>query len=141
MSGRRALNKGKRGEREVVKLLQEALDEVTEELAVPRIQVGRNHDQWHLGGFDIKGLEWCAIEVKYQEQFNVAKWWEQCKAQAVNGRIPILFYRKNNVKWRVRMFGYLSAEKPRVRCPVEIDLYPFLVYFKSTVKAELKNNE
>ena len=37
MSGKRSLGKGKRGEREVVKLLQTVVDEVTEELGIETV--------------------------------------------------------------------------------------------------------
>jgi len=79
-----------------------------------------------------------ALEVKYQQQENLNGWWRQCKDQAgVLGVEPILFYRKNGAKWKVRMFGYLVSGDVRVRTPVDIGVEGFLAYFRIRVKKEL----
>lgn len=89
--------KGKRGEREVVHILQAVVNEVYGEKA-PRIQ--RNTLQSDKGGYDLVGLEDFAIEVKRHEKLNVKAWWKQTLRQA-KGKFPVLFYRQNSVPWSV----------------------------------------
>lgn len=148
MSGAMSRNKGQRAEREVVKLLQPVVTSVWNELgrvgAAPSLE--RNLMQAHKGGHDLLGLDWVAIEVKHQEQFAVASWWQQTKAQAAKASQqmlvevePVLFYRRNNVGWRVIMRGYLDVQGGgRVRCPVNIGTEAFLVWFKLRLREELR---
>lgn len=82
MSGNMSRNKGQRGEREVVKLLQPIINRVYGSRAVEPPQLERNLMQSHKGGFDIVGLEWMALEVKYQESANLNGWWKQTLDQA-----------------------------------------------------------
>ena len=140
-------NKGQRAEREVVKLLQPvviaAWNEVGRDGPAPSLE--RNLMQAHKGGHDLLGLDWIAIEVKHQEQFAVASWWQQTKEQAIKASQqgvaqvePVLFYRKNNVQWRVIMYGYLDVQGGgRVRCPVSVAVEVFLVWFKLRLEKEL----
>lgn len=90
--------KGKRGEREVAKIIQKVLDEIYGENA-PRIQ--RNTLQSDKGGFDLVGLEDFAIEVKRHEKLNLKSWWRQTVRQAGEDKFPVLFYRQNNTPWSV----------------------------------------
>lgn len=90
--------KGKRGEREVARIIQDVVNEVFGENA-PRIQ--RNTLQSDKGGFDLVGLEDFAIEVKRHEKLNVKAWWKQTVKQAGKDKLPILFYRQNNTPWSV----------------------------------------
>ena len=148
MGGAMSRNKGQRAEREVVKLLQPVVIEVWNELgregAAPSLE--RNLMQAHKGGHDLLGLDWLAIEVKHQEQFALASWWQQAKDQADRASQasfdpvePVLFYRKNNVPWRVVMFGYLGVNgSKRVRCPVDITPEAFLVWFRLRLLVELR---
>jgi len=148
MSGAMSRNKGQRAEREVVKLLQPvviaAWNELGRDGAAPSLE--RNLMQAHKGGHDLLGLDWVALEVKHQEQFTIAPWWRQTKKQAEKARRllnievePVLFYRKNNVPWRVIMRGYLDVQGGgRVRCPVNIETEAFLVWFKLRLLAELR---
>ncbi len=148
MSGAMSRNKGQRAEREVVKLLQPVVTAVWNELGRdgPAPSLERNLMQAHKGGHDLLGLDWIAIEVKHQEQFAVASWWQQTKAQAAKASQqmlvevePVLFYRKNNVPWRVIMRGYLDVQGGgRVRCPVNIATEAFLVWFKLRLREELR---
>lgn len=137
MAGLMSRNKGKRAEREVIKLLQPVVNEVYRSLGLEPPVLERNLMQAHKGGCDLVGLDWLALEVKHQEQQQVASWWEQCKRQAEPGREPVLFYRKNNVKWKVRMFGHLIAGSQRVRCPVDITPEAFLAYLRIRLLKEL----
>lgn len=90
--------KGKRGEREVARIIQDVVNEVFGENA-PRIQ--RNTLQSDKGGFDLVGLEDFAIEVKRHEKLNVKAWWRQTVKQAGKDKLPVLFYRQNNTPWSV----------------------------------------
>jgi hypothetical protein len=120
-----------------VKLLQPVVNEVYWSLGLEPPVLERNLMQAHKGGCDLVGLDWLALEVKYQEQEQVASWWEQCKRQAEPDREPVLFYRKNHAKWKVRMFGYLVAGGRRVRCPVDISVEAFLAYLRIRLELEL----
>ena len=51
---------------------------------------------------------------------------------------PALVYKQNNVKWRAMVWGYVPAGPMRVRCPVDIDLESFLLWFEHQTIAELK---
>lgn len=137
MAGLMSRNKGKRGEREVVKLLQPVVNEVYQSLGLEPPVLERNLMQSHKGGFDLVGLDWLALEVKYQEQTQLTTWWEQCKRQAGKDREPVLFHRKNHATWKVRMFGYLVAGGQRVRCPVDITPEAFLAYLRLRLMKEL----
>lgn len=138
MSGGFSREKGKRAEREVVKLLQPVVIKVysTAGKEIPVLE--RNLMQSHKGGHDIVGLEWLALEVKHHEQLAIKSWWEQSKRQAGATREPVLIYKSNRVAWRVVMFGYLPAGGKRVRCPVDISLEAFLAWFESRLRHELE---
>ncbi len=148
MSGAMSRNKGQRAEREVVKLLQPVVTAAWSEVGRvgPAPSLERNLMQAHKGGHDLLGLDWLALEVKHQEQFAIASWWQQTVEQADKASQqmlvevePVLFYRKNNVGWRVIMRGYLDAcEGRRVRCPVNIATEAFLVWLKLRLLVELR---
>ncbi|MBV1889160.1 MAG: hypothetical protein KUG67_02835 [Proteobacteria bacterium] len=123
--------KGKRGEREVVKLLQPIVDKVfsARGLEVPILY--RNQNQSFQGGYDIDGIDWIALEVKRQETLHINKWWDQTVSQAGREQVPVLIYRKSRMKWRVIMYGYLDCGGVRVKARVDIELEAFLVYFET----------
>ena len=100
MSGLYSRNRGKRGEREVIKLIQPVVNEVYQSLGKEPPELERNLMQSHKGGCDLAGLDWLSLEVKYQEAENMTSWWEQTKRQAGKEREAVLFYRKNHAKWR-----------------------------------------
>jgi hypothetical protein len=138
MSGRSSKAKGYRGEVEVMSLIAEMAMAVCNQLGVPPPELARSPN-----GRDIRGISWIAIEVKRVEAdnpSNLLSWWEQAKSQAQVGQEPVLFYRKNNSPWNIRMFGFLDANGSRIRCPVDIGLPAFRVWFseryKSTVKVQ-----
>ena len=137
---RMGLMKGKRGEREVIKLMQPVLEEVYSMVGrvdeVPKLK--RNLMQSAEGGFDIVGLEWLALEVKFHETEQMTGWWEQCKRQAGCGQEPVLIHRKSRVAWRVRMFGNLPLPSgQKVKCPVDITVDSFLIYLRHRLLQEL----
>ena len=68
--------KGQRGEREIVKVLQTAIDDVFGE-GVHFVE--RNQNQSNAGGCDIVGVPLIAPEVKFCERFAIPQWWTQCK--------------------------------------------------------------
>lgn len=137
MSGTMARNKGKRGERGVIDLLQPVVNEVYElnDMEAPILK--RNTLQSDDGGSDIAGLPWLALEVKYQEQENVNGWWRQTLEQAGQDGIPVLVYRRNNAKWRVRMFGMLGTPGCGYTVPVTVDIEHFLLWFRLRLIQEL----
>ncbi len=142
MGGKSGLDKGKRAEREVVKLLQAVIDEVCEIKEIEPIKLERNLLQANKGGYDIFGLDWLALEVKHQETFNLNQWWKQAKDQAKEDQIPVLMYRKNNVKFRVRMYGWLPLSYSNLNgkgkwALVDIALDDFLEWFRFKLYEEV----
>lgn len=130
--------KGARGEREVIDLLQAALDEVAAELGKVAPRLERNLEQVRHGGHDLVGIDFVQVEVKRVENDApglVKSWWEQAKAASakfpLDKQMPVLIHRKNNQPWKVRMFGQLPlASGQRVCCPVDISFDAFVVWFK-----------
>lgn len=137
--GRASKEKGKRGEREVVRILQPIVDQVYGEFGVRVPLLERNLQQSHRGGFDIAGLEWMALEVKYREEFAVDAWWEQTLAQCGQHQTPILFYRRNKVEWKVRLYGMLQANGVFLHTPVTVDLAIFRQWFRLRLIQELSH--
>lgn len=135
MGGKMSRDKGARGEREFINLIREVVEKVYcgKEFDAPFMR--RNSFQSFRGGSDVHGLDWLALEIKFQESLNLTGWWAQTVRQAGPGQLPVLAYRKSRVKWRVRMPGYLPAGKRRVKTIVDISLEAFLAY----LELELKN--
>lgn len=140
MSGRSSKSKGYRGEVEVIGLLLEIISEVYRLKGVPIPELTRSPN-----GRDIRGIPWLAIEVKRHEptvgypevtQSQIKQWWEQAKSQASATQTPVLFYRANHQPWRIRMYGYLQAGEGRVRCPVDINLDIFNVWFRAKLNSQ-----
>lgn len=140
MSGKMARNKGQRGEREIIKLLTPVVDKVYAEFPElgepPKLQ--RNTLQSDGGGFDIVGLDWLAIEVKFQENIQINPWWKQTISQAKPHQMPVLFYRKSHVKWRVMMKLYSPIGDKRFFCPADMSIENFMVYFEHRLRYELE---
>jgi len=138
MGGLMSRQKGQRGERDIIKLLQPTVDEVysSMDLDAPRLQ--RNTLQSDGGGFDIVGLEWMALEVKRQEKNAVNAWWAQTIEQAGKDKEPVLVYRFNGERsWRVCLRGYLW-DGERLSCHrVTIDESDFLAWFRRRLTLEL----
>ena len=94
MGGKASRDKGQRGEREVCKILGEALG----------VSLTRNLEQTRDGGCDIIVNKHWFIEVKFQEKYQLDVWWEQAVRQAKDkGKHPVLFFRKSREDWRVLM--------------------------------------
>ena len=137
---RMSKNKGMRGEYEVAALLQNIKDEVAEAFGKLEFstKVVRNLEQTRGGGFDLTGAFNYAVEVKFQEQFSLVDWWHQAVTQAPEGMIPVLIYRKANVKFRVRLFTYAIVGDRRVKVLSDIDIGSFLTIFRLHCEDEFK---
>jgi len=138
-------SKGQRGEREVINMLQEIIDRVCRSRVAESSEMSsgegenrpdhrhllRNQLQSAIGGSDICGLEWLAIEVKYQETENINSWWAQTLSQTKPNQIAVLIHRANGKKWKIRMMGKIELKDGRhVKCPVDIILSSFLLWFE-----------
>lgn len=137
MGGTKSQNKGKRGEREVIQMLQPVVNNVFELFGEEPPKLQRNTLQADDGGCDIHGLEWMALEVKYQEGQSIGAWWAQAVRQAGKTKTPILFYRRNNMPWKVRMLGMLGTPSAGLTVPVTVDLEAFLAWFRIKLTQEL----
>lgn len=124
--------KGQRGEREVVSLLQGVVSTIRARYSLAPLTLQRNALQAHLGGADLHGLDEFAIEVKFQENTNVPAWWRQTIAQAGGTRVPILFYRGSRQPWTVMMQCYMNTPKDRdqVEMTVTTTLEDFMSWFE-----------
>lgn len=127
-------SKGQRGEREVRDILQKVMDEVGREMNLPFVpEVKRNLMQSMEGGHDLVGIPGLAVEVKFQENTQVEKWWGQTVNQAErDGGIPVLIHRKKNAKWRTRMWAQLEGP---FRINADFTLDEFLTWFECHLKA------
>ena len=131
-----ARNKGQRGEREVIDLLQPHVDEVSafNQLQSPILQ--RNTLQSDRGGYDIVGLPGFGIEVKRVESDapgQLASWWAQTVRQAIADNVePVLFFRMNGKKWKVRVFTRMPLPNGKnYKVPSVIDPDHFIFYMKA----------
>jgi Holliday junction resolvase len=91
--GKASREKGKRGEREVVRIISELL-------GVAATRKVRQHE----GDSDILGVPGWTIEVKRYASASEATmrtWWEQAIAQTPPGEIPCVWYRLDRRPWRV----------------------------------------
>ena len=113
--------KGQRGEREVVKLLQAVVDRVSQLRGAIAPHIQRNQLQSDDGGEDLAGLPGFAVEVKFQENESVPAWWRQaCDQAAQRQAVPILFYRGSGQKWKVKFRAYVNT--PKDVDQIEMDL-------------------
>lgn len=142
MSGSKSRNKGQRGEREVIKLLQHVVDKVSKEKNINPIKLERNLMQSNNGGYDIVGIEWLALEVKFQEIDYQESWWKQTCKQATTKQVPVLFFRKSRQQWKVKMFGFLTTNDTFSnvqKLPVFISKDDFLYFFEEKFRESLIN--
>jgi Holliday junction resolvase len=85
-------NKGKRGERELAKVLKEY-----------GFPTRRGQQYSGLGGDDVVGLEGIHVEWKSAERLNVYDAVKQACRDAEAEELPAVFWRKNNEDWLVTM--------------------------------------
>lgn len=88
--------KGKRGERELNRMLKESFPEYAPHLK-------RNKDQDAVGGDDIRGLPGYSVECKNvaDRQWSLRAFWAQTCRQAGPGEVPVLFRKLPLRGWRV----------------------------------------
>ena len=108
-------SKGSRGERELAKILAEALG----------VEVRRNLLQFRESGHDLDGLP-VALEVKRCETLNLPEWWRQAVRQGkAAGLPPVLAYRQSRRPWRfVLPLDMINPGLPG-GLTVEVDLKAF----------------
>lgn len=136
MTGKSSRDKGQRGEREVIAILQTIVNDVCGDKAAT---LCRNLVQTRDGGHDILGLSDLKIEVKYQETLHLDEWWSQARSQCHWATdIPILIYRRSRVPWRVRMVtrAYWSATE-WVPTLSDISIDHFCGYLRSKLTSEM----
>lgn len=138
MGGASSLNKGKRAEREVVRMLQPVVDSAYDSLGYEAPVLERNLMQSNRGGHDIVGMEWLALEVKHHATLKLVQWWEQTLAQAGDSLEPVLIYKQTHGKWKVRMYGQLLEGVDDLLVPVDIAVDDFMLYLWHRVRRELE---
>lgn len=125
------VNKGKAGEREAIKFLQPTIDQVYAQLGQQAPELFRNQNQSALGGYDIDGLPWLALEIKRQEQLNLNKWWEQVNKACGEGQTPIVMFRQNRKQWRFLMDVWLhTGGTGHMKVRAEVTKEDFLKWFR-----------
>jgi hypothetical protein len=120
--GAGARGKGGSGEREVKIILRSILAPVYSHHNMELPDIERNLEQSRGGGYDLKGIEWLAIEVKRQERSNLKLWWKQTLEQTGNGQVPFLIHRANHQPWRVRTLMPVGICGGRNVLPLVVDL-------------------
>ena len=132
--------KGKAAEREVInKIIQPIVDDVCKQLNIVDIPIiARNLQQSDLGGYDLIGLPWYAIEVKRCETLLLDRWWAQTERQAAKDQVPLLIYRQSRKKWRVQMPGFAPiADSGGLWVKADIDLEDFKKWFYHDLRARM----
>lgn len=133
------VNKGKNGEREVVNLLQPHVNRIYQGIGLPAPDLLRNQMQSAVGGYDIVGLPWLALEVKRQEQLQLNTWWKQVTAAATSNQVPVVIYRQNRQKWQVLMPAWLhTGGQGHMEIRAQCTLEHFLGWFEQRLLYEAK---
>jgi hypothetical protein len=112
MGGKSSRNKGARGEREFIAILQQVVDGV---FGSGKVTLKRNLFQTREGGADVAGFpDWLdvyAVEVKRQETLQLRQWWRQTVSQCTRGlQYGILAYRRNGEDWSILVSPPYSYE-------------------------------
>lgn len=88
--GKMQRTKGKAGENELLKLLNEHLG----------TNLSRNLQQTQSGGEDCTQLPYVAVEIKRHAKPAINAWWKQTVDQAnASGKVPVLAYRLDRQQW------------------------------------------
>jgi hypothetical protein len=108
MAGASSKNKGANAEREAADVIETWLREVYLSCGVEPPKLKRNLEQVRIGGSDLIGVDWMALEIKRREQLQLSTWWKQTVRQAMQGQTPILMWRQNRCPWafRIRVTAY-----------------------------------
>ena len=141
------VNKGKEGEREVVRELAGIIEQCIqsepdwdpETVKALREAPQRNQNQSAVGGGDINLLG-ISFEVKRQETLSVNAWWAQCVTSAKrNNDLPVLLYRQNRKAWNVVMAADLRySSTGSIRARVTVDYDTFKSWFYQWVKQKVR---
>lgn len=132
------VNKGKEGEREAIKFLQPHINECCEMAGVEPIQLFRNQNQSALGGYDIDGLSWLALEIKRQEALSIPAWWRQVTKAAREGQEPVVMFRQNRKPWRFLVRCYLYTGGTSYQTAMcEVSKEAFIDWFRARLSSEL----
>lgn len=135
--GINVVTKGKAGEREAVKLIQPWVNEVYASLDMQAPDLLRNQMQTAVGGYDIVGLNWLALEVKRQEQLSLNAWWNQVTKACKDGQVPVVMFRQNRKKWRFLITSWLhTGGQGHMECRCEVDSDTFERWFKARCRYE-----
>tara|TARA_B100000749_G_C18389759_1_gene449700 strand:- start:141 stop:575 length:435 start_codon:yes stop_codon:yes gene_type:complete len=141
MGGRMSREKGARGEREIIALLQPIVTQVCDELNRPVFELRRNPSQrFAAKQYDVIGLPWVALEVKRVENLSgLGSWWKQTLEATNDRQTPVLVYRPNHVAWKVRIRTIVAVVKggPHIRMTMDLDWHTFLTWFKAKLFVEL----
>lgn len=117
------MRKGKNAEREVARLIREAM---------PWVTIERNLAQAGVGGPDLLGLVPYAIEVKRAEVLALEAWWRQAiRAANAHGLVPLLVYRPSRKAWRCMTWATPTACARHVR--VDMSFKDFLESYAAGV--------
>ncbi|QIW90734.1 UNVERIFIED_ORG: hypothetical protein GCAPEGMB_00415 [Vibrio phage V07] len=131
------VNKGKEGEREFIKFLQPMVDEVYEKLGLEPVKLFRNQNQSALGGYDIDGIPWLAIEIKRQEQLSINTWWNQVLKATGEHQVPLLAFRQNRKQWRFMVWSHIhTGGSGYVQVRSELNKEDFERWFKARLAYE-----
>ncbi|CAM0076344.1 RusA-like Holliday junction resolvase [Vibrio phage K251 g3] len=133
------VNKGKAGEREAINFIQPTINKVYEMMGVDAVQLYRNQNQSALGGYDIDGLPWIALEIKRQETLNLNAWWAQVNKASREGQVPVVMFRQNRKQWRFLIPAWLhTGGKGYMQVRAEITKEAFLEWFEERLIYEIK---
>jgi hypothetical protein len=131
-------DKGARGEREVIDLLQPIVDTVYKASGQEPPQLKRTSStQADGGGCDVCGLPWLALEVKRCETLSLDAWWRQCLQQAKPGQMPVLVYRQNSRQWRARYYAQLAVTNTEI--VADVSIADFCKYFADCLRLYLQS--
>lgn len=123
-------DKGARGEREVIDILQPIVDNAYRAAGLQPPCLKRTSSmQADGGGCDVHGIDWLALEVKRCETLQLEAWWRQCLAQAKPGQMPVLVYRQNSRQWRARL--WLQAAVTNTTVVADLSIADFCSYFEA----------
>ena len=147
----------------MAKLLNAIVVRVCAAVGVEPTKLSRNLKQTQIGGFDLDGIDWIAIEIKHHKQVSLGAWWMQCCRQAgpqpagTFAREPVLIWKQHGGKWNVRMFSRIrinpgsdvlaegdtrppSVVKARwLRVVSDVSMADFLVWFEKRLEVEIRN--
>ncbi len=145
------VNKGKEGEREVVRELNALLEKVLQSqqwpehlVEISRKCIQRNQNQTAVGGCDLSNTFGLAIEIKRQEVLSIESWWRQCLASAErNSEWPVLLYRQNHKSWKCVTFVNLQlpGERHMSKVRAELSWEAFKAWFYGWVYYKLVAGE